>query len=75
MKQQLGVEARSEDAPAPRRYVLLQRTVTEAVRRTRERAPLGQQVRGWAVVIAIFLAALACWGVVIGTLVGIAHLI
>ncbi|MDB5361080.1 MAG: hypothetical protein JWO51_2377 [Rhodospirillales bacterium] len=65
MKEQVGAEAPHRDGSATLRFVILQRSVSHAVTLTRERAPLSQQILGWGVVLGIFLAAFACWGVVI----------
>jgi len=67
VEQQFGAEAPSEDRPVAYRFIILQRSVSHAVRLTRERAPLAKQILGWSVVAGIFIAALGCWGVVILT--------
>ena len=64
MKQQLGAGAGNQDGSATYRFLILQRPVLHAVQLTRQRAPLLQQIIGWSIVIGIFLAALACWGIV-----------
>ena len=64
MKQELGAGAGNQDGSASYRFLILQRPVSHAVQLTRQRAPLHQQILGWSIVIGIFLAALACWGVV-----------
>jgi hypothetical protein len=65
VKHPLGTEAPPGYDPASYRFVILQRSVSHALKLTRERAPLTKQIWGWGVVASIFLAALACWGIVI----------
>lgn len=65
MKQHLNADAPQAHAPAPVRFVILQRTIGNALRLTRTRAPLSQQIIGWGVVAGIFISAVVCWGLVI----------
>lgn len=66
MKQHLNADAPLADEPAPARFIILERTIGNALRLTRTRAPLQQQVVGWSVVAGIFVTALLCWGAIIG---------
>jgi len=65
VKQHLNADAPQIDDHAPVRFIILQRTIGNAIHLTRTRAPLPQQIIGWGVVAGIFIAALVCWGVVI----------
>ncbi len=80
MKQQLGAEASQEDGPASQdngpaspRYIVLQRSFSNAITLTRERAPISKQILGWGVVVGIFAAALAAWAIVIFAGLAIYH--
>lgn len=65
VKERFSAEAPQRDGSATLCFVILQQSVSHAVKLTRARAPLRQQILGWSVVLGIFLAAFACWGVVI----------
>ena len=69
MKQHLNAETPLAGDPAPVRFIILQRTIGNALQLTRTRAPLQQQIIGWGVVVGIFVAAIVCWSVVVGVAV------
>ena len=69
MKQHLNADTPLAGDPAPVRFIILQRTIGKALQLTRTRAPLQQQIIGWGVVAGIFVAAILCWGAVIGAAV------
>lgn len=62
MEQQLDVETLRADGCSTYRFMILDRTVSNAVQLTRQHAPLRQQILGWSIVVGIFVAALGCWG-------------